>query len=73
MIEEFGTTIGKDQPRWLKKALKTIKSKPGIKATLYWDNMNDLPEILDDHRLSEESMMTLKELLKGSYFIAAKK
>ena len=70
-VEEFGTTIGKDQPRWLRKAFETIKSTPGLKAAIYFDNVYNIT-FYDDHTLSRESMKTLKELLKDPYFIGAK-
>jgi hypothetical protein len=70
IIEEFGTTIGPDQPRWLKDAYNTIKSFKGIKAALYWDNVNT--ELGDDHTLSKKSLKTLKEIFKDPYFIMAK-
>ena len=71
MLVEFGTTVGKDQPRWLRKAFETIKSKPGLKATIYWDNVCT-HHIIDDHTLSQESMNTLKEIMKDPYFTGAK-
>ena len=67
---EFGTTTGADQPNWVIKALQTIKSKPGIKAAIYWDNA--ATELGDDHTLSEESLKVLKENLKEPYFVMAK-
>jgi hypothetical protein len=67
MQAEFGTTIGSDQPKWLINALQTIKSKPGMRAAIYWDNA--APEIGDDHTLSEESCKALQEILKDPYFI----
>jgi hypothetical protein len=70
MQAEFGTTTGNDQPKWLVKAFHTLKSKPGIKAAIYWDNT--AVEIGDDHTLSEESIKTLKEIFKDPYWIMAK-
>ncbi len=70
MQAEFGTTIGRDQPKWLIEAFQTIKSKPGIKAAIYWDNA--AIELGDDHTLSDESLKTLKEILKDPYWIMAK-
>jgi len=70
MQAEFGTTIGRDQPEWLIKAFQTIKSKPGIKAAIYWDKA--AIQLGDDHTLSEESLKTLKQILEDAYFIMAK-
>jgi hypothetical protein len=51
--------------------LGTIKSYPGIKAAIYWDNIN--LEFDDDHTLTAESMEILMEILrealKEPYFI----
>ena len=70
MLEELGTTIGPDQPEWLRNAFTAIKSKPRLKALIYWDNVN--PMLPDDHVLSTESKQAMKELLKDPYFIGAK-
>jgi len=67
MLAEFASTKGEDQPEWLRKAFETIESKPRIKAALYWDNVNG--DLGDDHKLSKESLQTLKELLKRPYFL----
>jgi hypothetical protein len=74
MIAEFGTTVGTDQPSWLIKAFKTIKSNPGIKAAIYYDNLFTYPgaEFSDNHSLSEESLSTLNEVFQDPYWIMAK-
>lgn len=70
MIEEFGTTLSEDQPHWLRKAFQTIKSKPGLKAAAYFDNLYNLA-FIDDHALSEESIEILQEVFKDPYFMRA--
>lgn len=70
MQTEFGKTKGSDQPRWFKNAFETIKSWPGMKAAIVWDNVN--VGLGDDHTLSNESLKTLKEIVKDPYFIMAK-
>jgi hypothetical protein len=70
MQAEFGKTNMADQPRWLKDAYKTIKSMPGMKAVFFWDNVTI--ESGDDHTLSEQSLRTLKEILKDPYWIMTK-
>ena len=67
MLSEFGSTIGNDQPKWLKKAFKTMKSMPALKGAIYWNNINR--KLGDDHRLSEQSFTTLKKLLEDPYFL----
>jgi hypothetical protein len=71
MQAEFGTTTDHNQPKWLLKAFQTIKSKQGIKAAIYWDNV--ATELGDDHTLTEESFKTLKDIFKDPYWIMAKK
>jgi len=71
MLAEFGSTNGKDQPKWLIKAYDTIKSRWKIKAANYWDSI--YAELFrDDHTLSQESLNTLKEIFKDPYWIMAK-
>ena len=70
MQAEFGTTQGSDQPRWVQSAYKTIKSLPGMKAALYWDNPG--AALNDNLYLSKESYEVLKEILKDPYWITAK-
>jgi hypothetical protein len=71
MLAEFGSTIGSDQPRWISNAFKTIKSMPGIKAAIYFDNIFTYPGVSwsDNHELSEESLKTLREVFKDPYWI----
>jgi hypothetical protein len=66
MLAEFGTTRT-DQPKWLLRAFRTLKSYSGIKAAIYWDNVN--LRWNSDHILSEEGIKQLKEILKDPYFI----
>jgi hypothetical protein len=70
MQAEFASTQGSSQPYWLKNAFKTIKSRPGMKAALYWDWPN--VALGDEHDLSDESYGVLKEIFKDPYFIGAK-
>ena len=67
MLAEFGSALGKDQPNWLRRALGTIKSWPGLKAAICWDVYDH--NIEDDCTLSEESIKALREALKDPYFI----
>jgi len=67
---EFGKTQGRSQPHWLKNAYKTIKSRPGMKAALYWDYPDT--NINENLFLSDESEAALKEILKDPYWITAK-
>ena len=67
MQTEFGYPTGKDQPKWLRKALGTLKSLPGMKAAICWDVFDHTIE--KDMTLSEESIKALKEMLKDPYFI----
>lgn len=66
MLSEFGTERS-NQPKWLVRAFKTIKSYPGIKAAIYWDNINLFYD--SDHTLTEDGINQLKEILKDPYFI----
>ena len=68
IMSEFGKTIGGDQPRWLRNALKTIKSWPGMKAAIFWNNIHER----DDHTLSAKSFEVYREIMKDPYFIGAK-
>jgi hypothetical protein len=70
MISEMGTTVDEDQHKWIADANKSIKRMPGIKAALYWDNVNT--ELGDDHTLNPKSLETLTEILKDPYWILAK-
>ena len=67
ILAEFGSQIGRDQPSWLRKALGTIKSLPGMKAAICWDVFDH--NIGADMTLSEESIKVLREVLKDPYFI----
>ena len=67
MLAEFGASIGKNQPKWFRKALGTIKTWPGIKAAICWDVFDH--NIMDDDTLSEESIKALREVLRDPYFI----
>jgi hypothetical protein len=66
MLAEFGTART-GQPKWLLRAFRTIKTYSGIKAAIYWDNVNI--RYNSDHILSEEGIKQLKEILKDPYFI----
>jgi len=66
MLSEFGTART-GQPKWLLQAFQTIKSYPGIKAAIYWDNINLTYN--SDHTLSEEGIKQLEKILKDPYFI----
>ena len=70
MQAEFAVTNNSSQPRWLMDAFKTIKSKPSIKAAIYWDNVTAHEQ--DDHTLSDRSLQALKEIFKDPYWIMAK-
>jgi len=74
MLSEFGTPSKNDQPKWIEKAFKTIKSKPGLKAVAYWDETywHPVSRWVDDIRLSIESLGVLKQVLKDLYWIIAK-
>lgn len=67
MIAEMGTTTGWQQSQWLRKAYSVIMKRPNIKAALYWDNINT--SIGDDHRLLEDGINTLNEILRDPYFV----
>ena len=69
MMAEFGKTRESDQARWLKKAFETIKSWPGMKVAIFWNNLHW--ELRDDHTLSKESFEVYKEIMKDPYFIGA--
>jgi hypothetical protein len=66
ILAEFGTARS-GQPKWLLQAFQTIKSYSGIKAAIYWDNVN--LKYNSNHNLSEEGIKQLKEILKDPYFI----
>jgi hypothetical protein len=68
MQAEFGKSNRYDQPRWLIDAYKNIKTLPGIKAAIFWDNVS----IGDDHTLSEKSLQAMKEIFQDPYWIMAK-
>jgi len=70
MLAEFATTVEQKQAEWVQKAYQSIKSKPGIKAAIYWDNKNW--QLGDDHSLTTDSLETVKEILRDPYFIMAK-
>ena len=70
MMAEFGKTEDKRQPKWIRNAYETMKSWPGMKAAIYWDNMNW--ELRDDHMLSQESYQVLGGVFKDPYFVGAK-
>ena len=72
MQAEFGTTQRSSQPHWVKNAYITIKSRPGMKAALYWDYPDTFIKPNDNLYLSEESLAALKEILKDPYWITAK-
>ena len=70
MMSEFGRTTGSSQARWLRNAFKTIKSWPGMKAAIFWNNDN--PYVADPHHLTAKSFEVYKEIMKDPYFIGAK-
>jgi len=70
MQAEFGKSRTWDQPRWLIDAYKSIKTMPGMKAAIYYDNVTQ--SLNDDHTLSEKSLQTMKEIFKDPYWIMAK-
>jgi hypothetical protein len=70
MVEAFAATKDYGQPRWLRHTYGSIKSNlPAIKAAIYWDNTWTLT---GDHRLSSNSLETLKEIFKDPYWLMAK-
>jgi hypothetical protein len=71
MIAEFGKTKSSRQSRWIEQAYGYIKSRPGIKAAVYWDNVSGHLGIDYSHHLSEESWIKLKEIFKDDYWIGA--
>jgi hypothetical protein len=70
MVEAFARTMDYAQPRWLRQTYGSIKSDfPAIKAAIYWDNTWTLT---GDHRLSSDSLETLKEIFKDPHWLMAK-
>jgi len=69
MMSEFGRTNGRDQAMWIQNAFITIKSWPGMKAAIFWDNAKPG----DDHTLSIESIELYKKIMKDPYFIGTSK
>lgn len=69
MMAEFAKTYGSYQARWLKKAFKTIKSCPGMKAAVFWNNYHLW--IDDLHTLTDNSFGVYKEIMKDPHFIGA--
>lgn len=67
MMAEFGHTNDHGQFPWLKEAFRTIKSWPGMKAAIFWNNINR--ELPDDHTLGDEGINVYKEIAKDPYFI----
>jgi len=72
MQAEFGKSQDGSQPRWLQNAYNSIKTMPGMKAAIYYDNITNVPGTYDDKTLSQKSLQTLKEIFKDPYFIMAK-
>jgi hypothetical protein len=72
MQAETGKSQMWDQSKWLIDAYKTIKSMPGLKAAIYWDNVTTISIPADDKTLSDKSLQTLKEIFKDPYWIMAK-
>ena len=78
MIAEVGSTVGRDQPDWIRKAFEYLKLNQGIKGITYWDSIwrsrtngkldNDK---VDNHSLQPDSLLALQEILKDPYFITA--
>jgi hypothetical protein len=71
MMAEFAHTNDSGQLLWLKNAFYTIKIWPGMKGAIFWNNINR--ELLDDHRLTEESIKFYRELMNDPYFIWSNK
>lgn len=70
MVEAFARTRDDAQPRWLRQTYGSIKSDfPAIKAAVYWDNTWTLT---GDHRLSSDSLETLREIFKDPYWLMAR-
>lgn len=67
MMAEFATTNNHAQARWLKSAFSTIKDWPGMKAAIFWNNINR--GLGDDHTLGVEGINIYKEIAKDPYFI----
>ena len=70
MMSEFAVTNNSSQPRWILDAYKTIKTLPGMKAAIFWDNVTAHEG--DDHTLNEKSQETLRQIFKDPYWIMAK-
>jgi len=71
MMAEYGKTWDKNQARWLDRSFETIKSWPGMKAIMYWNNINY--SIKDDHSLNPESRKIFQKHMDQGYFLSAKK
>jgi hypothetical protein len=71
MMAEFAHTKDFGQLKWLKNSFSTIKSLPGMKAAIFWNNIN--PYLPDDHRLTEEGIKFYRELMNDSYFVWSNK
>jgi len=70
MVEAFATTKNQNQPNWLKDAYGSLRSDfPAIKAAIYWDNTWTLT---GDHRLSSESLETLKIIFQDTYWLMSR-
>jgi len=69
MMSEFARTQGLGQDRWLRNAFKTIKSWPGMKAAIFFNNTHISG---DNHHLTAKSFEVYREIMKDTYFIGAK-
>jgi hypothetical protein len=71
------------QPKWIEEAFSYIQSQPSVKAAIYWDNVNLLTSTQDwslpesqqrghDNRLSQPSLLKLREVFGDPYFVLVK-
>lgn len=75
MLSMFGRAIGRDQPRWLINAYRSIRNDfPEVKAAIHFDlNQKIVNRYWTDSTLTPESVQTLKEIFKDPYWIMGKK
>jgi len=71
MMSEFAKTTGRSQHRWLEYAFIYIRSIPGMKAAVFWNNYSAQEE--DEHTLTDKSLLVYKKIMKDPYFIGSKK
>ena len=73
MLSEMSTSIGKEQPKWIKKSYECLKKFPGLKAANFFDNTYQDPRgWIDHHYLTREGLAALKDVLEDPYFIKAR-